>query len=135
MSKKKSGAGKLILGAAIGAALGALFAPKSGKENRAALKSKADELLDKAKEIDVNEVRETIEDKVATIMEEMKNLDKEKVAQIAKSKAKDLKKDAEDLVAYTKEKATPVIDEAAVALKDKTIEVTKKVLEKLESEK
>ena len=34
MSKKKKGLGKLIAGMAIGAGLGVLFAPKSGKETR-----------------------------------------------------------------------------------------------------
>ncbi len=53
MAKKKSSAGKFFLGAAIGAALGVLFAPKSGKETRAALKKKASELIEKAKQIDV----------------------------------------------------------------------------------
>ncbi len=133
MAKKKSNAGKFILGAAVGAALGILFAPKSGKETRAALKKKAGELIEKAKEIDVKEVRDEIEDKVSSIIEEMKDLDKEKALKIAKKKANDLKKHAEELVAYTKKKATPVVEEAAEALREKAIDATKKVLEKLES--
>lgn len=130
---KKSNKGKFLLGAAVGAALGVLFAPKSGKETRAVLKKKANELIVKAKEIDVKEVRDTIEEKVSDIVEEMKSLDKEKVAKIAKKKASDLKKHAEELVAYTKKKATPIVEEAAEALRDKAIDATKKVLEKLES--
>lgn len=133
MAKKKSNAGKFFLGAAVGAALGVLFAPKSGKETRAALKKKANELLDKAKEIDVKEVRDTIEEKVSDLVEEMKSLDKEKVVKIAKKKAADLKKHAEELVVYTKKKATPIVEEAAEALRDKAIDATKKVLDKLES--
>ncbi len=133
MAKKKSNAGKFFLGAAVGAALGVLFAPKSGKEARAALKKKANELIEKAKEIDVKEVRDTIEEKVSDIVEEMKSLDKEKVVKIAKKKAADLKKHAEELVAYTKKKATPIVEEAAEALRDKAIDATKKVLDKLES--
>ena len=40
----------LLIGGLIGAALGILFAPKSGKETREDLASKADELLGMAKE-------------------------------------------------------------------------------------
>ena len=82
---KKSGAGKFVLGATIGTALGLLFAPRTGKETRAAIKEKAGDLLQKAKEIDVKEVRENIEQKVANIVEEMKDLAKEKVLKIAKN--------------------------------------------------
>lgn len=138
MSKKntkKKNTGKFFLGAAIGAAIGFLFAPKSGKETRKELGEKANDLIQKAKEIDVKEVRDTIEKKVNIIMEELKDLDKEKVLKIAKKKASDLKKNAEELVIYTKEKATPVAQDAAEALRQKAIDVTKKVLEKLESEK
>ena len=88
MAKKKSNAGKFVLGALVGAALGLLFAPKSGKETRRIIKEK---------------------------------------------KAKDLKKHAEDLVAYTKDKATPVVEKAAEELREKAVDVTKTVLEKLES--
>lgn len=129
---KKSNTGKFVLGAAIGAALGLFLAPNSGKENRKAVKAKANELLDKAKDIDIEEVKETIEAKVNDILDEIKDLDKEKVAKIAKKKSKELKEAAEDLVLYTKDKATPVVEQAAEALREKAIETTKKVLEKLE---
>ena len=130
---KKSKLGKFVLGAAVGATLGVLFAPRSGKETRKILKEKADDLIQKAKEIDVREVREAIEVKTAEIMEELKDLDKEKVLRIAKEKAEDLKEKAEDLVKYAKKKATPVVQDAAEGLRLKAIEATKKVLNKLEN--
>ena len=130
---KKSNAGKFVLGAAVGAALGLLFAPKSGKETRRIIKEKASDLLATAKEIDVIEVRDEIAEKSSSIVEEIKDLDKEKVLKIAKKKAKDLKKHAEDLVTYTKDKATPVVEKAAEELREKAVDVTKTVLEKLES--
>ena len=60
--KKKSGLGKFVAGAAIGVGLGVLFAPKSGKETRRELKQKFDEFISKVKEIDVDEVKESIKD-------------------------------------------------------------------------
>ena len=59
----KSSIKKIAFGAAIGAALGVLFAPKSGKETRKALKEKATDLINKAKEIDVIEVRDNVIEK------------------------------------------------------------------------
>ena len=51
MSKNK-GFKKFVLGAAIGAGLGVLFAPKKGSETRAILKNKFDELMIEIKKID-----------------------------------------------------------------------------------
>ena len=130
---KKSKAGKFVVGAIVGAALGVLFAPKTGKETRKALKEKTSDLIVKAKELDVKEISEEIEKKVCDIVEEFKDLDSEKALKIAKTKAAALKKKADELVAYTKKKATPVVNEAAEALREKAIDATKKVLEKLET--
>ena len=59
--KKKSGLGKFIAGVAIGTGIGVLFAPKKGSETRAELKEKMQELYKKAKELDMDEVKENIE--------------------------------------------------------------------------
>lgn len=137
MSKKmgkKKGLGKFLLGAGIGAGLGILFAPKSGKETRKQLKEKLDELIEKAKEVDIDEVKEYIETKVFEIKTELEDLDKEKVMKIAKEKSKQLLEKANELVDYSIEKGTPILEKTADAVRTKTIEVTKEVLAKLEAQ-
>lgn len=133
MMSKKSGFGKFLLGAGIGAGLGILLAPKKGSETRKELKLKIDELIAKAKEIDVDEVKETIETKIEEIKAELEDLDKEKVLKIAKKKAKDIESKTEELLNYAIEKGTPVLEKAAASVKEKAIEVTKQVLAKLEN--
>ena len=54
MSKKK-GFGKFLAGVGIGAGLGILFAPKKGSETRRELKQKLNEMLEKAKNVDIEE--------------------------------------------------------------------------------
>lgn len=130
--KKKRGLGKFILGASVGAALGVLFAPKKGSETRKELKQKMDELIEKLKNVDAKEVKENIEAKIFQIKTELEDLDKEKVLKIAKKKANDIKNMAEELVDYAVEKGTPVLEDAAVAVREKAIEVTREVLKKLE---
>ena len=129
---KKRTAGALLGGIAIGAGLGVLFAPKSGKETRAELKAKMEELVNKAKEMDLDDVREYVVTKTDEIENALKDLDKEKVLKIAKDKAKEIQKSAKDLASYVKDKGEPVLEEAADAVRQKAIDATKAVLAKLE---
>lgn len=129
---KKSGKGKFILGALVGAGLGILFAPKSGKETRQDLKQKINELWDAAKELDVDEVKEQIKNKIEEIKTEIADLDKEKVLKIAKKKGADIKQRCEELVQLAVDKGTPVLQKAADEVREKAILVTKEVLKKLE---
>ena len=130
--KKKSGLGGFLVGAAIGAGLGILFAPKKGSETRRELKEKLDELATKVKGIDANEVKESVELKIAEIKKELSELDKEKVLKIAKEKAKAIKEKSEELVELAVTKGTPVLQKAAEEVRVKSIAVVKEVLNKLE---
>jgi len=131
--KKQNGVGKFILGALVGAGLGVLFAPKAGSETRRELKEKMTELLKKAKEIDLDEVKENISLKVEEIREELSDLDKEKVLKIAKQKGNQIKDKCEELVELAKKKGTPILENAANEVREKTIDAVKEILEKLEN--
>ncbi len=130
MSKK--GLGKLIAGLGLGAALGVLFAPEKGEDTRKKLMEKIDDLVKKAKEIDVDEVKVEVEAKIESIKEELLDLDKEKAKKIAQKKAEDIKEKIEDLAKLAKEKATPVVQDSVEELRKYAIKATKAVLKKLE---
>ena len=133
MSKKK-GLGKFFTGIAIGTGLGVLFAPKKGTETRTQLKAKIDEMFTRLKDVDADDVKDTIETKIYEIKEGLTDLDKEKVLSIAKKKAKQIQDMAEELVDYAIEKGTPVLEKTANSIREKAIDVTKEVLDKLEGD-
>ncbi len=129
---KKSNIGALVAGAAVGVGAGILLAPKSGKETRNDLKNKFDEVIEKIKNIKVKDIRDELNKNVKELERELKNLDKERVLEIAKKKANDIKIKADDLVDLAIEKGEIAFSKTAEELREKAIEVTKNVLEKLE---
>ena len=132
--KKKSGVGKFLLGAAVGAGLGILFAPQKGSDTRKMLKEKMDELIKKAKNIDVEEVKDNIQLKISEIQDELQDLDKEKVLKIAQEKGEQIKDKCQELVQYAIDKGTPVLEKAANEVREKAIDVVKEILAKLEKQ-
>jgi gas vesicle protein len=132
MTNKNHGIEKFAAGVVVGATLGVLFAPKSGKETREDLKNAFDDLVEKARNLKAEDVKAAIEKKVQEIREGLADLDKEKVLAIAKEKAAALKEKCNELVAYAKEKGTPVVEKTAKDVKHKTADVVRGVLEKLE---
>lgn len=127
--------GTFVVGTAIGAGLGVLFAPRKGSETRQILKSKMDEFVVNLKEIDVSEVKRSIESKINEIKMEIKSLDKEKVLAIAKEKSAQLKIKTAELVEMAKEKGTPVLQDLALSIMHKTDEVINENIAKLEDSK
>ena len=129
----KKNLGNLALGVAIGASLGILFAPKKGSETRKELKEKMLDLVSNAKELSISDVSDMVQDKINEIRKDLNDLDKEKVLKIARKKSEDIKKKCEDLVKLAIDKGTPVLKDAAEEVRDKTIEVMKDMIAKLEN--
>lgn len=130
MSKK--GFGKFLGGVALGAGLGLLFAPDKGENTRKVLAKKIEELLNKVKEIDAEEVKDELLYKAETLQAELASLDKEKAKEIALKKATDIKEKAEELYKYAIEKGTPVVENAADEVRKQALKVVKEIQKKLE---
>ena len=131
----KGGVGTFVTGVAVGAAIGILFAPKKGSETREDLKELFEELINKIRDIDLQDVKDAMANKIADIKRSISELDKEKILEIAKEKGAMLKEKCEDLIAFAREKGIPAVEKTARELKDKTVAVTKEVVKKLEERK
>ena len=132
---KKSKVAAFAAGAAIGAGVGILFAPKSGEETRKELKEKLEDLVNQIKQIDIKEVKEEFDLKVKEIKAELNSLDKEKVLEIAKKKGNELRDKAQELVDLAKEKGTPKLKKTAEGILENVIKVSNNAIKKLNDEK
>ena len=129
MSKK--GFGKLLAGLGIGLGLGMLVSPASGKENREALKKGAKKVADKVKNIDLDELKETLVNEYDKLVEQLKDMDMEKAKKIAAKKGRELTDKANELIELAKEKSAPVVEKAAKQGKKNLADLLASTAEKL----
>ena len=132
MSKK--GFGKFLGGLALGAGIGILLAPDKGENTRKVLKKKIEELIAKAKDVDLDEVKDELLYKIETLQGELATLDKETVKEIALSQAEVIKVKAEELYRYAIEKGTPAVESAANEVRKQALKVVKELEKKLEED-
>ena len=130
--KKKGGLGKFALGTLVGVGVGMLLSKKTGKENREALKARFEYLKEQVSKIDKEEVKRNFQDKILEIQDDFEDLDKEKAVSVAKKYAANIKNKTEELVSLAIEKGTPIVRDAADAVKEKAIVVAKDVIDRLE---
>ena len=129
----KKGKGKFLVGAAVGAGIALLFAPQEGSKTRKQLKIKLDEFAKKVKAIKPGELKENIENKIAEIKADLKDLDKEQVMEYAKLKANNIRKKCDEVVKLAIKKGTPIVKKTAEELRVKTIAVLEETVTKLEN--
>lgn len=124
--------GNIFKGLLLGAGLGILFAPKKGSETRKELLKKVNDLSDQVKDLEYDDVRETLSIKIDELKKELSDLDKEKVETIVRKKAEEIKVKAEELYQLAMEKGTPVLEKAADEVRSKTIKLLNSTSKKLE---
>lgn len=129
MSKK---IGRLLTGVGIGVGLGMLFAPDKGEVTRKKLKNKLNDMCESIKNINAEDIKDTIEKQIEDIKSELEDLDKEKVLKIAKEKGKAIVKKSEELYNLAVEKGTPILESAADEIRLSAIDVLKSITKKLE---
>ncbi len=131
---KKGKVASFLGGALLGVGLGCLFAPKSGSETRKELGNQISLLWDKVRKLDADEIRQNLETKLKEIETGIKELDKEKIIDIAKEKSESLRKKAEELIESAKKAGKPILEDAAKSVKKSLANATREVLKKLEDE-
>ena len=124
--------GKLLAGMGIGVGLGLLFAPEKGEKTRKQLMEKLNQMYDKAKNVDVDDVKSKIEKQINDIKDELSDLDKEKALKLAKEKGKKIVKKSEELYKLAVEKGTPVLENAADEIRKTAVDVLNSITAKLE---
>ena len=124
--------GKLLAGVGIGVGIGMLFAPDKGEVTRKKLKKKLNDMCESIKNIDMDDVKKSIEKQIEDIKNELEDLDKEKVLKIAKEKGKAIVKKSEELYNLAVEKGTPILERAADDIRLTAIDVLNSITKKLE---
>ncbi len=99
----------LLAGGAIGAVLALLYAPKSGKELRADIRDRADDLMEGAEDY-----MKAARSKAGEIVSEAKKRSDQLVTE-AKKKADSLLVDADKIISDARQKVGPIAEEAGTS--------------------
>jgi len=132
MDKKVKNVAKIATGMAVGAGLGILFAPKKGSETREDIKNKYNEVKTKAGKVKKEDIVKYVDKKKKEIEKQLKDLDKEKVMGVVKTKTDSIKKTCDQMIEEAKKAGNEKMEEATREFKDKTVEVLKDITKKLE---
>ena len=128
----RRGLGDLLLGVGIGLGIGLLVSPNTGEENRRILMNKGSELIDKAKNVDLNEVKDNLVDEFNKLKETVQDMDMEKAKKFAAKKGEELKDKADELLALAKAKAEPKVEKTVKDLKRNLSDFLQNLSDKLE---
>ena len=128
MSKK--GLGKFLAGAAVGVGIGMLFSPEKGEKNRKKLKETTRKLVDEIKNLDYEDVKNSLSRKIENLENQIKDLDSEKVASIAKEKGAIIKENVNSIYKEAVKQGKPVLEKYAFELREKTKIIVDDIMKK-----
>ncbi len=108
-------------GALVGAGLGILLAPKEGNETRNDLKKSFSLLVDTIKNIDIEETKASLLDKVAEIRDELMNIDEVTASEYAKEKVDMVTAKCDELIETASKNNVPIVNNAALNVKENAV--------------
>lgn len=118
-------------GALVGAGLGILLAPKEGSETRNDLKKSFSLLVDTIKDIDVEESKAFLMNKVKDIRDELSSINSDLAKQAAEEKVEIITEKCDELVSDAREIGAPVVEKVALEVKDGATHLLADFLEEL----
>lgn len=118
-------------GALVGAGLGILLAPKEGSETRNNLKKSFSLLVDTIKDIDVEESKAILFNKVTEIKEELSSIHSDLAKETAKEKVEIITEKCNELVSDAREIGAPVVEKVALEVKSGAVHLLEDFLEEL----
>jgi len=119
-------------GALVGAGLGILLAPKEGSETRNDLKQSFSLLVDTIKNVDVEESKALLLNKVREIKEELSSINSQLARETALEKVEIITEKCNDLIQDAKEIGAPVVEKVALEVKNGATNLLEEFLEELE---
>lgn len=134
MSEKKSHS--FFTGALIGLGVGLLLAPKENSLTKEKLKNSLEELLDRASDIDIEELKNSFLDRLSNLKEDLVDMpDKTKISFI-QNKLDKIKNTCNDIIDIAKEKKVIKIETAAKTVLNKVEEILNEInLKEIEAPK
>jgi len=121
MSQSKFG--HFLTGAMVGIGLGIIFAPKNGSQTRDELKSSFENLLEKIKNIDIEETKANLLKKVSDLKKELSNLEADEVKTLINEKAELIIEKCDMLIKESEDASLKMVAESAQEVKEKTLKV------------
>lgn len=121
-----------LTGALVGAGLGILLAPKEGSETRNDLKKSFSLLMDTIKNIDIEETKANLLNKVAEIKDELASIDETTAKELAKEKVEIIKEKCNELIKTAKESNIVVVEKAATEVKTNAVNLLDEFMTEVE---
>lgn len=118
-------------GALVGAGLGILLAPKEGSETRNDLRKSFSLLVDTIKNVDIEETKAILLNKVSEIRDELLDIDSATAQDLAKEKVDIVTTKCDELIETAAENNVPIVEKAALSVKENAVNMLDEFLEEI----